>query len=134
MLAVDIETLKQQQVAEIGFASSPQMALHIPFVYKEGREYISYWESAEDELKAWDFVDMVCRSSIPKIGQNVLQYDSYFMAKAVGIPILNIVEDTMTLAHCWQPELDKNLGFLGSLFLNEKSWKHIRSHNDKEDF
>lgn len=77
---------------------------------------------------------MVCRSNIPKIGQNVLQYDSYFMAKALGIPILNITEDTMTMAHCWQPELEKNLGFLGSLFLEERAWKHIRSHSDKEDF
>ncbi len=134
LLAVDIETVRQTQVAEIGFASSPHMALHIPFVYKNGGVYKSWWKDAEEETKAWDFVDMICRSSIPKIGQNVCQYDSYFMLKALGIPILNIAEDTMTLAHAWQPELEKNLGFLGSLFLEERAWKSIRTHSDKEDF
>lgn len=133
LLAIDIETVKKTQVAEIGIASSPTMALHIPFVYKENNQYVSWWPDTATETKAWDFVDMVCRSSVPKIGQNVLQYDAYFMAKALGIPILNIIEDTMTMAHCWQPELEKSLGFLGSLFLTEKEWKSIRTHTDKGD-
>lgn len=133
-LAVDIETVRRVQVAEIGFASSPTMALHIPFVYKDGNEYISYWPDAETEAKAWDFVEMVFRSDVPKLGQNVCQYDSYFMAKALGIPLLNIKNDTMTMAHCWQPELEKSLGFLGSIFLTEREWKSIRTHTDKEDF
>lgn len=133
MLAVDIETVKKIQVAEFGIASSPTMALHIPFVYKEGGQYISWWKTAEEEMAAWDFVEMVCRSDVPKIGQNVLQYDSYFMGKALGIPLLNVAQDTMTLAHCWQPELEKSLGFLGSLFLTEREWKSIRTHTDKGD-
>lgn len=133
-LAVDIETVRRTQVAEIGFASSPTMALHIPFVYKDQGQYISYWETPELETKAWDFVDMVFRSSVPKIGQNVCQYDAYFMGKALGIPLLNIANDTMTMAHCWQPELEKSLGFLGSIFLTEREWKSIRTHTDKEDF
>jgi uracil-DNA glycosylase len=133
LLAIDIETLKKIQVAEIGLASSATMALHIPFVYKEGNIYKSWWADAKTEAAAWDFVEMVCRSSIPKIGQNVLQYDAYFMAKALGIPILNIAEDTMTLSHCWQPELEKSLGFLGSIFLTEREWKSIRTHTDKGD-
>jgi len=133
-LAVDIETVRRTQVAEMGFASSPTMALHIPFVYKDSGQYISYWKTAEEETKAWDFVDMVFRSSVPKIGQNVCQYDAYFMGKALGIPLLNIANDTMTLAHCWQPELEKSLGFLGSIFLTEREWKSIRTHTDKEDF
>jgi uracil-DNA glycosylase len=133
-LAVDIETVRRVQVAELGFASSPTMALHIPFVYKDGGQYVSYWKTAEEEVKAWDFVDMVFRSRVPKIGQNVCQYDAYFMAKTLGIPLLNITNDTMTMAHCWQPELEKSLGFLGSIFLTEREWKSIRTHTDKEDF
>ena len=133
LLAIDIETLKKIQVAEIGIASSATMALHIPFAYKEDNIYKSWWKTATEEAAAWDFVEMVCRSSVPKIGQNVLQYDAYFMAKALGIPILNIAEDTMALSHCWQPELEKSLGFLGSLFLSEREWKSIRTHTDKGD-
>jgi hypothetical protein len=56
------------------------------------------------------------------------------MAKTLGIPLLNITNDTMTMAHCWQPELEKSLGFLGSIFLTEREWKSIRTHTDKEDF
>lgn len=133
LLTIDIETVKKIQVAELGFASSPTMALHIPFVYKEDNIYKSWWPDAKTELEAWEFVRVVCESSVPKIGQNVLQYDAYFMAKALGIPILNITEDTMTLSHCWQPELEKSLGFLGSLFLTEREWKSIRVHTDKGD-
>ena len=133
LLAIDIETLRKCQVAEIGFASSPTMALHIPFAYKEGNVYKSWWKTATEELEAWEFVRMACASSVPKIGQNVLQYDAYFMAKALGIPILNVTQDTMTLSHCWQPELEKSLGFLGSLFLREREWKNIRIHTDKGD-
>jgi hypothetical protein len=135
MLAVDIETVKQKQISEIGFASNPTHALHIPFVYQEGGVWKSWWTTALEELKALDFVRMVCESSVPKIGQNLCQYDAYWLAKEWGIVLHNITADTMTLAHCWQPELDKNLGFLGSLFLSEREWKSIRSHSDvrKED-
>jgi len=133
LLAFDIETVRKTQVAEIGIASSPHMALHIPFVYRDDGQYISYWPDLETEAAAWDFVRMVCESPVPKIGQNVVQYDAYFMAKALGIPVLNIQHDTMTLAHAWQPELQKSLGFLGSLFLTEREWKSIRINTDKGD-
>lgn len=134
-LAVDIETVKQKQIAEIGFASDPTHALHIPFVYQEGGVWKSWWPDARTELEALDFVKMVCESDTPKIGQNLCQYDAYWLAKEWGIILRNISADTMTAAHAWQPELDKNLGFLGSLFCSEKDWKGIRSHSDvrKED-
>jgi hypothetical protein len=84
-------------------------------------------------LAAWDFVKMVCESDIPKIGQNVVQYDSYWLAKEFGIALKNVAEDTMTLSHAWQPELEKSLGFLGSIFLDERSWKSIRNDTSKQN-
>jgi hypothetical protein len=39
----------------------------------------------------------------------------------------------MQKAHCWQPELDKNLGFLGSIFMDEVSWKQIRRDVGKDN-
>ena len=129
LLAVDIETLRKTQISEIGFAASSTQALHIPFLIEDPAgdpKYISYWPDVKTEVKAWEFVRKVCTSPNPKIGQNVIQYDAYWLLKELGIPLLNITEDTMTKAHAWQPEWDKNLGFLGSIFLDERSWKGIR--------
>ena len=131
LLAVDIETVKQKQISEIGFAASATQALHVPFVYQEGGVWKSWWKDARTELAAFNFVKMVCQSPVPKIGQNVLQYDSFWLAKEWGVVLNNIVADTMTASHAWQPELDKNLGFLASLFCSERDWKGIRSHSDK---
>lgn len=133
LLAVDIETLKQQQISEVGFASDSTHALHIPFVWKEDKCFRSWWSDKETESAAWDFVKMVCESDIPKIGQNVSQFDAYWLAKAMGIPLLNITEDTMQMAHAWALELEKSLGFLGSIFLDEKSWKSIRNDTGKQN-
>jgi len=137
LLAVDIETLRKAQISEVGFAASPTQALHIPFILEEKigqhKTYRSYWPDIATEAKAWQFVRHVLESPVAKIGQNVIQYDTYWMLKELSIRILNITEDTMTKAHCWQPELDKNLGFLGSVFLDERSWKFIRRNVAKEN-
>ena len=133
LLAVDIETLRNCQVSEIGFAADSTHALHIPFVWKEDRQFKSWWPDSKTESAAWDFVRMVCESDVPKIGQNVVQYDTYFMLHALNIQIRNIHEDTMTMAHAWQPELEKSLGFLGSIFLDERSWKSIRHDTSKQN-
>ena len=137
LLAVDIETLRKTQISEIGFASDPEHALHIPFVIEERtnnhRVYKQWWPNVKTEVEAWKFVKMVCESNVPKVGQNVLQYDSYWLAKELGIVLKNVVADTMTAAHVWQPELEKSLGFLGSVFLDERSWKSIRTDVGKEN-
>ena len=137
LLAFDIETLRKTQISEIGFAASATQALHIPFLleHREGNKktYQRYWSTLEEEVEAWKFVKLICESSVPKIGQNVIQYDAYWMLRALNIKLLNVVEDTMVKAHAWQPELKKDLGFLGSIFLDEKSWKHIRRDVSKGD-
>lgn len=135
LIAFDIETIRKKQISEIGFAADPTHALHIPFVIddKAASTCKRYWPDTETELQAWKFVRSVCECPTPKIGQNVIQYDLYWMLKVFGIKVHNITEDTMTKAHCWQPELDKNLGFLGSIFLDERTWKSIRKDVGKEN-
>jgi uracil-DNA glycosylase len=132
LLSFDIETLRKQQISEIAFASDSQHALHIPFCWQEGRVYRQWWPDARTELQAWKFVKHVCESDVPKIGQNGIQYDCFWLAKELGITVRNVLEDSMTKAHCWQPELEKSLGFLGSVFLDDKSWKSIRRETMKE--
>jgi uracil-DNA glycosylase len=137
LLAVDIETLKKQQISELGVAASSTQALHIPFVIEirtgNRKHYQQHWFNVKEEVKAWQFVKMVYESDIPKVGQNVLQYDAYWLLKDMGIQLRNVVHDTMTLAHCWNPELEKSLGFLGSIFLDERSWKGIRTGVGKDN-
>lgn len=132
LLALDIETVRQRQISEVSIAASPTQALHLPFLYEDHGKYTSYWPTAKEEVEAWKFFKMVCESDIPKIGQNLFQYDAYWLAKEIGIKIRNLTEDTMVKSHAWQPELPKRLGYLGSVFLDEKSWKHIRKDAAKE--
>jgi uracil-DNA glycosylase len=133
LLALDIETARGQQVTEVSIAASPTQALHIPFFYENKGTFTNYWPSVQDEAAAWRFFKMVCESPLPKIGQNLIQYDAYFLCHTMGIQIRNIVEDTMIKSHAWQPELKKSLSFLGSVFLDERSWKHIRHDVAKEE-
>lgn len=133
LLAFDIETINNRQISEISFASDSTHALHIPFFYKENKQYVNWWSDAYEEFCAWRFVKMVLESDIPKIGQNCIQYDCYWLLKEMNIAVKNIQHDTMQLAHCWQPELEKSLGFLGSILLDERSWKGIRHETNKQN-
>lgn len=133
LLAWDIETVLNKQISEISFASDSIHALHVPILYKENKRYISYWPDAKIELEAWRFIKMVLESDIPKIGQNVIQFDCYWCLKEMNIAPKNITHDTMQMAHACALELEKNLGFLGSIFCEEKAWKHIRTETNKQN-
>jgi hypothetical protein len=41
----------------------------------------------------------------------------------MGFQINNMLHDTMLLHHSLFPEMLKGLGFLGSVYTNEQSWK-----------
>ena len=133
LLAFDIETVSNQQISEISFASDSTHALHIPFFYKENRQYVNWWPDAATEFAAWKFVKMVLESNVPKIGQNCVTYDSYWLVKEMRIGVKNITHDTMQLSHAWALELEKGLRFLGSIFLSEREWKNIRTDVSKQN-
>jgi len=67
----------------------------------------------------------VLNSDRPKSAQNGL-YDLSFLWRSYGIAVKNYQHDTMLLHHALQPESEKSLGFLGSLYTNEASWKLMR--------
>lgn len=119
LISVDIET-KQNQITCIGFAPSGSDALVVPFYSEPGK---SYW-NREEEIVAWQFV----RSWLAKcnsVYQNGL-YDLNFLWSQYGIPAPRASEDTMLLHHAMQPEMEKGLGFLASLYTEEASWKFMR--------
>lgn len=122
-LSIDIETI-QDQITCIGFAPTIDRALVVPFHCKRNRDG-NYWPSLEDELEAWRFVREVCGLRKRIVGQNFL-YDIHFLWRSVGIAVPSATDDTMLLHHALQPEMEKGLGFLGSIYTREPSWKMMR--------
>ena len=125
-IAVDIET-SGTQVTELGLAPSRDKAIVIPFVDRRriGR---SYWSDEASELQVWHAIkDLLGRTSPKKIFQNGL-YDISFLWRSYGIRVRGAEHDTMLLHHALQPEMRKSLGFLGSLYTNERAWKGMRTH------
>jgi uracil-DNA glycosylase len=131
-LSVDIETANGQ-ITEIGFAPDPYRALVVPFYSREQADG-NYWRSHADEVTAWKWVKMVLAAK-PCFGQNFI-YDMDYLWKTMGITCPHQCDDTMLLHHALQPELEKGLGFLASIYTDEPSWKMMRQDNEtlkKED-
>ena len=53
--------------------------------------------------------------------------------REMRIGVKNITHDTMQMSHAWALELEKSLRFLGSIFLNERDWKSIRTDTVKQN-
>jgi len=117
LISADIET-RQNQITCIGFAPDAHNCIVIPFFDESGR---SYW-SFNDELIAWNYIRRWLRK--PTLFQNGL-YDINFLWSRYGIPVPAAAEDTMLLHHAFQPEMEKGLGFLGSIYTDEASWKFM---------
>lgn len=124
LISADIET-RQNQITCIGFAPDAHNCIVIPFFDESGRSYWSY----NDELTVWNYIRRWLRK--PTLFQNGL-YDINFLWSRYGIPVPAAAEDTMLLHHAFQPEMEKGLGFLGSIYTDEASWKFM-SKGKKHD-
>jgi DNA polymerase len=127
VLSVDIES-SGHLITCIGFAVSSSVALVIPFYDPRAKDK-SYWPNRDSERQAWDFVRSVLEGGIRKLFQNGL-FDIAFLWRANGIRVRNVEHDTMLLHHALQPESLKGLGFLGSLYTNERAWKQMRTDHE----
>lgn len=131
-VSCDIET-KGQQITEVGFAPSADRALVIPF-YTRAKVHGNFWPTPEAERQAWEWVRRICAEK-PLLGQN-FSYDAQYLLRTMGIPTPKWEGDTMLLHHALQPEMEKGLGFLGSIYTMEPSWKFMRQDHStlkKED-
>lgn len=126
---VDIETVAGQ-ISCIGFAPSKEDAYVIPFI-DYTRPGNSYWNRLSDELAAWHHVRRICALPKPKHGQNFL-YDMQYLWRVYGIPVRDVTHDTMLMHHAFQPESQKGLGFLGSVYTDEPAWKLARPRGKEE--
>lgn len=117
------------QVKMISFAPSKSEAIVIPFI-DEAKPGRSYWPEAFLEERAWLAVKRVCEHPfIRLVGQNFI-YDMQYLCP-MTIRFSLVPEDTMMLHHSLYPEMKKSLGFLGSVYTDEASWKLMR--NQKAD-
>lgn len=124
-VGADTETVIRQ-IEMISFAPSHDLGIVIPFIDKRkpGR---SYWSNIEDEWRAWVAVQNICSSpAIRIVGQNFV-YDMQYLAPA-KVKLAKCPEDTMLLHHSIYPEMKKGLGFLGSIYTDESSWKLLRKY------
>lgn len=129
-LSLDIET-KNGQITCLSFASSPRFSIVFPFTDDRKPDW-NYWSSVEEEVYAWKAVKKLCENpSIKKILQNGV-YDIQYLWKVMNIKTLGFRDDTMILHHCLYSELPKSLGFMGSVYTNEQSWKLMRRWTEKE--
>ena len=125
LLSVDIETARFEHITCIGYAPSPDLALVIPHVDRRKPGY-HYW-SEKEEIEAWNFHrHVLSRKDMPYkiLGQN-FTYDFQYL-HLHGVPVRNYLADTMLHHHALFPELPKSLGFMGSIYSNEISWKSMR--------
>jgi uracil-DNA glycosylase len=123
-IAFDVETDRHAQITCLGFAASINDVLVIPIV-DQRKPKGNYWEHIGSELEVWKLVAEILASPAEKVGQNGL-YDLQYLWQSYGIPVNNYAHDTMLLHHSLQPESEKGLGFLGSVYTNEASWKADR--------
>jgi uracil-DNA glycosylase len=126
ILGTDIET-KLRTITCIGFAPSRSEAFVVPF-FDPRNTHGSYWHSLDEELEAWGHVESILSGPARKVFQNGL-YDIQYILR-MGLKLRNVSDDTMILHHAMYPELQKSLGFLGSIYTNEASWKLLRPRGD----
>jgi DNA polymerase len=127
LLSIDIETFRGQ-IKMVGFAGSLSCAMVIPFV--DLARGGSYWPTPAQELYAWGIVRRLLESPVPKLFQNGLYDLQYFIR--MGFRPRACTHDTMLMSHALYPELQKGLGFLGSVWTDEPAWKLMRSSKSTE--
>ncbi len=127
-LSVDIETAVGM-ITCIGFGRSPNEAMVVPFRLLSAKDG-SYWPDNRTELRVWGLVEKLLASPIPKVFQNGV-YDLQYLFR-MGLTVNNCREDTMLLHHSIMPEMNKGLGFLGSIYTSEPAWKLMRKRKSDE--
>jgi len=133
VLGVDIETCPSiDQITTISFAAAHE-GICIPIWNKDaavGKE--NYWSSIGEERKAWRWIKRFAELPNPKVLQNGLYDSQYLLDAPLDIRLRNWQDDTAILSHALQPELPKALGTLASIYLNEPSWKQMRTAKKDE--
>ena len=125
-LAVDIETSPpHNQITCIGFAPTWNLAMVVP-IWDKRKPGTHYWKTEAEECEALMWIKSIIEDpTIVKVGQN-FNYDIQWMRRD-GIKLKGHWHDTMLIHYCLEPELEKSLGVLASLYTNTSPWKQMVS-------
>lgn len=134
LISIDLENespsrkTRDRYITCISFAPDSSMSYVVPFV-KDGWKH--YWSTTQEELEAWEIVREICESPIPKLFQKHL-FDTYVLRRSPPyISVGGYIHDTLHLHHALYPEIQKDLGFLGSVYTEEPAWKLERPKGKK---
>ena len=128
ILSVDTET-KRGQIDCVGFSPSIDKAIVVPF-WDLSKDNGSYWDDPADEVRAMRWCVDLLEGPHPLLFQNGL-YDIQYFVRSWHCRPTKFEHDTMILSHALQPEIPKDLGFLGSVYTDEASWKLARHRVEK---
>lgn len=127
-IAFDIET-KLMHITELSLTCDPMRSMCIPLMTGDKSKYTGHYWSREEELAIWKRVHFLL-NTYSVVCQNGL-YDYQYMSHW-GFFIRRLEHDTMLLHHSLYPEQQKGLGFLGSIYTRERSWKQMNKTLEKE--
>lgn len=127
-IVFDVETNKSCRITEFSVSTSSDCCLYVQL---EDRAYRSTW-SEQDELDIWLWLRFLAARKDLAWGFHNATYDLTYL-DAYGIRPRGHIFDTMLRHHAWQPEWEKSLGFLASLHIPTRAWKHLRT-KAKKDF
>lgn len=127
-IVFDVETNKACRITEFSVAPSSSCCLYVQL---EDRNFRHIWNQ-EDELGIFTWLwDIASRRDLAW-GFHNATYDLTYL-DVYGIRPKGHIFDTMLRHHAWQPEWEKSLGFLASLHIPTRAWKHLRT-KAKKDF
>lgn len=124
--AFDVETNVQGRITEFSLAPDSTKCLYVQL---EDRAKQSIW-SEQDELDIWLWLHWLSIRPDLSWGFHNAVYDLTYL-DAYGIRPRGHIFDTMLRHHAWQPELEKSLGFLASMHVPTRAWKHLRTQAKK---
>lgn len=128
-LSLDIET-KLGQITCVGFGVSPSLSFCIPITDSRKPDW-NYW-SYPDEIHAIKMIKRICENPLIKKDLQNGVYDIQYLWHVWNIKTMGFNDDSMIMSHSLYSELPKSLGFLGSVYTNEASWKLMRKFEEKE--
>lgn len=120
-MAFDVETCKGCRITEFSLSPRSDICLYVQ-LEKDGT---SCW-SEQDEVAIMLWLHFLAQRKDLAWGFHNATYDLTYLDDA-GIRPLGPIFDTMLRHHAWQPEWEKSLGFLASLHLPTRAWKHLRT-------
>ncbi len=126
-IVFDVETNKACRITEFSVATSSTECLYVQL---EDRAYESIW-SEQDERDIWLWLWYLAQRPDLGWGFHNATFDLTYL-DAYGIKPKGPIFDTMLRHHAWQPELEKSLGFLASMHIPTRAWKHLRTKAKKE--